>query len=54
MRFDVPTVGPETLRNLKAARCTCLVLQAGATLILDKPKTLALADELGIAVVGRR
>ena len=54
MRFDVPTVGPETLRNLKAARCTCLVLQAGATLILDKPKTLALADQLGIAIVGKK
>jgi len=54
MRFDVPTVGPETLRNLKAAGCACLLLEAGRTLIVDKPVTLELADRLGIAVLGRR
>ena len=53
-RFDVPTVGAETIRQLRAARAACLVLEAGKTLILDKPATLALADELGIAVVGLR
>jgi DUF1009 family protein len=52
MRFDVPTVGPQTLRNLRDARCACLVLQAGKTLIVDKPLTLELADKLGIAVIG--
>jgi len=54
MRFDVPTVGPETLRNLKHARCACLVVEAGRTLIVDKPATLALADKFRIAVVGKR
>jgi len=53
MRFDVPTVGPETLRHLKDAKCVCLVLEAGKTLIVDKPATLALADKLKIAIVGR-
>ncbi|MBS3734109.1 MAG: UDP-2,3-diacylglucosamine diphosphatase LpxI [Phycisphaerae bacterium] len=54
MRFDVPTVGPGTLANLKDAKCVCLVLEAGRTLIVDKPATLALADRLKIAVVGKR
>ena len=54
MRFDVPTVGPGTLRNLKDAKCICLVVEAGKTLIVDKPATLALADRLKIAVVGKR
>lgn len=54
MRFDVPTVGPGTLRNLKDAKCACLVLEAGRTFIVDKPATIALADKLGIAVVGKR
>lgn len=52
MRFDVPTVGPDTIRRLKAARAACLVLEAGRTLMLDKPETLGLADECGIAVIG--
>ena len=54
MRFDVPTVGPGTMRNLKDAKCVCLVIEAGKTLIVDKPATLALADRLKIAVVGKR
>ena len=54
MRFDVPTVGPETIRNLKQARCACLVVEVGKTLIVDKPITLALADKLGIAVIGNK
>jgi len=54
MRFDVPTVGPETIRNLRDAGCKCLAVEAGRTVIVDKPDTLALADALGVAVVGRR
>ncbi len=54
MRFDVPTIGPSTIRNLRDARCACLVVEAGKTVIVDKPDTLALADKLGIAVVGKR
>jgi DUF1009 family protein len=54
MRFDVPTVGEGTIRNLKAAGGVCLVVEADKTLILDKPATLALADKLGVAVVGKR
>jgi len=53
MRFDVPTVGAETLRRLKDAGGVCLVLEAGRTLILDKPAVLELADKLGIAILGK-
>ncbi|OHB62962.1 MAG: hypothetical protein A2Y76_14375 [Planctomycetes bacterium RBG_13_60_9] len=53
MRFDVPCVGPETIRDLAANRGRCLVIEAGKTIIIDKPQTLDLANELGIAVLGR-
>lgn len=54
MRFDVPTIGPNTIKNLKDSKCACLVVEAGKTLIVDKPTTLALADKLGIAVIGKK
>lgn len=54
MRFDVPTIGPGTIRNLKDAKCVCLVVEAERTIIVDKAATLELADMLGIAVVGKR
>jgi hypothetical protein len=54
MRFDVPTVGGRTIENLRAAGGRCVVLEAGRTLILDRPATLALADRLGVVVMGIR
>lgn len=53
MRFDVPCVGPETISKLAENGGRCLVVEAGKTIIIDKAKTLRLADERGIAVLGR-
>ena len=52
MRFDVPCVGPDTIKSLAANKGKCLVVQKDKTIIIDKPQTLALADKLGIAIVG--
>jgi len=51
-RFDVPCVGPDTIRSLAANNAKCLVVEAEKTFILDKPQTIALANKLGIAIVG--
>jgi DUF1009 family protein len=53
MRFDVPCVGPETIRDLAAGGGKYLVVEAGKTIIIDKPQTIELANELGICVIGR-
>lgn len=52
-RFDVPTIGIQTIRNLADAGAGCIALTAGRVILLDKPAVLAEADRLGIAVVGR-
>lgn len=52
MRMDVPTIGITTIEKLAAARAGCLVLEPGKTILLEKPKVLALADQHKIAVVG--
>ncbi len=52
MRFDVPCVGIDTIKGLKDANAKCLVVEAGKTIIIDKPETIALADKLKIAIVG--
>lgn len=52
LRFDVPCVGPDTIRDLARCGAKCLVVETGKTILIDKPDTLKLADELGIAVVG--
>ncbi|HLK10462.1 MAG TPA: UDP-2,3-diacylglucosamine diphosphatase LpxI [Candidatus Binatia bacterium] len=51
LRFDLPAVGPETIRALSAVRGRALAVEAGRTVILDRPEMLALADAADIAVV---
>jgi DUF1009 family protein len=53
MRFDVPCVGSDTIKALSENGCRCLVVEAGKVIILDKPQTLALADTLGISIIGK-
>jgi hypothetical protein len=52
MRVDVPTIGPTTIEKLAAARGACIVLEAGKTVILEKPKVLELAERYKIVIVG--
>ncbi len=53
MRFDVPCVGPDTIRSLAKNRGKCLVVEAEKTIIIDKPETIKLANQLGITILGR-
>ncbi|HML75968.1 MAG TPA: UDP-2,3-diacylglucosamine diphosphatase LpxI [Anaerohalosphaeraceae bacterium] len=52
MRFDVPCIGPDTIESLAKNKACCVVVEKHKTIIIDKQKTLELADKLGIAVVG--
>ncbi len=53
MRFDVPTIGPETIEMLHRHGGEAVVVQAGMTMMIEKEKTLALASKYRIAVVGK-
>ncbi|HBN76375.1 MAG TPA: DUF1009 domain-containing protein [Planctomycetaceae bacterium] len=50
-RFDVPTIGIQTLRSMQEAGGRVLAVEAGQTIIIDEPEVLELADKLGIAIV---
>ena len=52
MRADVPSVGTTTIEKLAAAGASCLVLEAGKTIMLEKQKVLEMADRHRIVVVG--
>jgi len=54
LRFDLPTIGPETIESMKAAHSYILAVEAGNTLILDKEKTIDIAENGGIGIVGVR
>jgi len=50
MRFDIPVVGPETIRSLTQAKASCLAIEAQKTLLIDKEEVVRLADRSGISV----
>jgi len=51
MRFDVPVVGIHTIETMRRAGASCLALDAGKCLILDKDAVLVAANEADIAIV---
>jgi len=51
MRFDVPVVGLHTIEIMKQAGASCLALDAGRCLLLDKEAVLAAANAAGICIV---
>jgi DUF1009 family protein len=53
LRFDMPGVGPGTIRAMVEANATALIIEAGKTLLAEREKMLALADEQGLTIVAK-
>jgi hypothetical protein len=51
MRFDVPVVGPSTVETMLRAGASCLSIEAGKTLLLDRDALLERASKAGITIV---
>ena len=50
MRFDVPVVGLPTVESMKMAGATALAIDANRTLLFDREKLIAMANDAGIAI----
>ncbi|TCZ55087.1 LpxI family protein [Roseicella aquatilis] len=47
-RLDLPTIGPETIRGAAAAGLAGIAIEAGGTILVDRPRTVAAADAAGL------
>jgi hypothetical protein len=50
-RFDLPAVGIQTIRTMQEAGGRVLALEAGRTIMLDRERMVAVADEAGLTIV---
>lgn len=50
-RFDIPVIGPRTIQTMASVKAACLAIEAGKTLIIDREKTVSLANKAGICLV---
>jgi DUF1009 family protein len=53
MRFDVPTIGVQTIETMHQSGGRVLAVEAGKTILVDQAETIALADRYGISIVAR-
>lgn len=51
-RVDLPAIGPDTIGRASAAGLRGIALEAGRTLIIDRPSVVRAADAAGLFVVG--
>ena len=51
-RVDLPVIGPETVRRAAAAGLRGIAVEAGATLVIDRPAVIREADASGVFLVG--
>ncbi len=51
MRFDIPVIGLNTVKNLIRAKATCMAIEAAKTLFIDKEESIKLADKKGVSLV---
>jgi DUF1009 family protein len=50
-RFDIPTVGPATVRAMAEGGATALGIEAGRMLLVNREQVIRLADAAGVAIV---
>jgi UDP-2,3-diacylglucosamine hydrolase len=53
MRFDVPSIGVETVRIAAASGVRVIAVEAGKTLLLERDAVIALANGSNMSVVAR-
>lgn len=51
MRFDIPVVGPRTVKMLRRIKGAAIAMEAGRTILLDREAVIAAADGMGAALV---
>jgi DUF1009 family protein len=49
---DLPAIGPRTIANARKAGIALIVVQAGATILIERQKLIAAANKAGIPVIG--
>lgn len=52
LSMDVPVIGPATIENARRAGISVIALEAGGTVIVDRPMVEKAALDAGISVVG--
>jgi hypothetical protein len=53
LRFDLPAIGIQTMQTMREVNASCLAVEAGKTIILDRQAVVLEADRAGISIIAR-
>ncbi len=51
MRFDVPTIGPQTVENVQRHGGKAIAIEAGRTIVVEQEETIRAAKDAGITII---
>jgi len=51
LRFDLPAIGLLTIKTMAQVKASCLAIEAGKTIIIDRQAVIHDAEQAGIAIV---
>ncbi len=51
LRFDLPAIGTRTIEVMEQVKATCLAVEAGKTIVIDREAVVRLADRAGISII---
>ena len=51
-RFDVPSIGVETIKTMSEAGARVLAIEAGKAIVFNRQEMIELADQHGIVIIG--
>jgi len=51
LRFDVPVIGPRTIKTMIKSHVRCIAIEAGKTILIDRNKCVGLANKAKICIL---
>jgi DUF1009 family protein len=54
LRFDLPAIGTQTIKSIEEVKASCLAIEAGKTIIIDRETVIQEADRAGITIIAAR
>jgi DUF1009 family protein len=51
LRFDLPAIGTQTIKSMLEVKASCLAVEAGKTIVIERESVITEADRAGISII---
>jgi DUF1009 family protein len=54
LRFDLPAIGTQTIKSMEEVKASCLTIEAGKTIIIERETVIHEANRAGITIIAEQ